>query len=53
VACGELLRALLLQVLYTVRSERLLIEQLEYNVLFRRCGIYALPAACVGPPLTR
>ena len=31
----QLLRALLLQVLYTVRSERQLIEQLEYNLLFR------------------
>lgn len=31
----RLLRALLLQVLYTVRSERLLVEQLEYNLLFR------------------
>lgn len=31
----QLLRALLLQVLYTVRSERLLVEQLEYNLLFR------------------
>src|SRR6478735_7026431 len=31
----KLLRALLLQVLYTVRSERMLIEQLEYNLLFR------------------
>ena len=31
----QLLRALLLQVLYTIRSERLLIEQLEYNLLFR------------------
>ena len=31
----QLLRALLLQVLYTVRSERLLMEQLEYNLLFR------------------
>src|SRR5208282_860460 len=29
------LRALLLQVLYTVRSERLLMEQLDYNFLFR------------------
>ena len=35
-ACPEyLLRALLLQVLYSVRSERMLIEQLEYNLLFR------------------
>ena len=31
----QLLRALLLQVLYTVRSERQLMEQLEYNLLFR------------------
>src|SRR6266699_5101298 len=30
-----LLRALLLQMLYTVRSERLLMEQLDYNLLFR------------------
>ncbi len=30
-----LLRALLLQVLYTIRSERLLMEQLDYNLLFR------------------
>jgi transposase len=31
----QLLRALLLQVFYSIRSERLLIEQLEYNLLFR------------------
>ena len=31
----RLLRALLLQVLYTVCSERLLMEQLDYNFLFR------------------
>jgi transposase len=31
----RLLRALLLQMLYSVRSERLLMEQLEYNLLFR------------------
>jgi transposase len=31
----KLLRALLLQILYTVRSERLLMEQLDYNFLFR------------------
>ncbi len=35
IAPEKLLRALLLQVLYTVRSERLLMEQLEYNFLFR------------------
>jgi transposase len=31
----HLLRALLLQTLFTVRSERLLMEQLDYNLLFR------------------
>ena len=31
----RLLRALLLQILFTVRSERLLMEQLDYNLLFR------------------
>lgn len=31
----RLLRALLLQVFYSVRSERLLMEQLNYNLLFR------------------
>lgn len=35
IAPEKLLRALLLQVLYSVRSERMLIEQLEYNLLFR------------------
>jgi transposase len=30
-----LLRALLLQLLYSVRSERMLVEQLQYNMLFR------------------
>ena len=31
----KLLRALLLQAFYTVRSERQLMEQLDYNLLFR------------------
>jgi transposase len=31
----KLLRALLLQVLYTIRSERQLMEQLDYNLLYR------------------
>jgi transposase len=35
IAPEKLLRALLLQVWYTVRSERLLMEQLDYNFLFR------------------
>ena len=35
IAPEKLLRALLLQILYTVRSERQLMEQLDYNLLFR------------------
>jgi transposase len=35
IAPEKLLRALLLQMLYTVRSERMLMEQLRYNLLFR------------------
>ena len=35
VAPEQLLRALLLQALYTIRSERQLMEQLDYNLLFR------------------
>jgi transposase len=35
IAPERLLRALLLQAFYTVRSERMLMEQLDYNLLFR------------------
>lgn len=35
VAPEQLLRALLFQVLYSIRSERMLMEQLDYNLLFR------------------
>ena len=35
IAPEKLLRALLLQILYSVRSERQLMEQLDYNLLFR------------------
>jgi transposase len=35
IAPEKLLRALLLQCLYSIRSERLLMEQLDYNLLFR------------------
>jgi transposase len=31
----KLLRAMLLQALYSIRSERLLMERLEYDLLFR------------------
>jgi transposase len=40
IAPEKLLRALLLQVLYTIRSERLLMEQLDYNLLFRCSWVY-------------
>ena len=35
IAPEQLLRALLLQILYSIRSERMLVEQLDYNLLFR------------------
>ena len=35
IAPERLLRALLLQIFYSLRSERLLMEQLDYNLLFR------------------
>lgn len=35
IAPEKLLRALLLQVFYSVRSERMLMEQIRYNMLFR------------------
>jgi transposase len=35
IAPEYLLRASLIQILYSIRSERLLMEQLEYNMLFR------------------
>jgi transposase len=35
IAPERLLRALLLQIFYSIRSERLLVEQLDYNLLFR------------------
>jgi transposase len=31
----QLSRALLLQMLYSVRSERVLVEEVDYNILFR------------------
>jgi len=35
IAPERLLRSFLLQILYSVRRERMLIEQLQYNLLFR------------------
>ena len=41
----RLLRALLLQAFYSVRSERLLMEQLDYNLLFR----WFVGSGSIGP----
>ncbi len=38
IAPEKLLRALLLRVLYTIRSERQLMEQLDYNMLYCSWG---------------
>ena len=35
IAPEKLLRAQLLQMLYSIRSERLLVEEMDYNLLFR------------------
>lgn len=35
IAPEKLIRAMLIQILYSVRSERQLVEQLDYNILFR------------------
>jgi transposase len=35
IASEKLMRAMLLQVLYSVRCERQLVEQIQYNLLFR------------------
>jgi transposase len=45
IAPEKLLRTLLLQVLYTVRSERLLMEQLDYNLLFHCNKVGVCPKA--------
>src|SRR5215469_15585021 len=45
----QLLRALLLQMLYSIRSERLLMEEIDYSILFRkRTGCTVLTEATLG-----
>ena len=51
IAPERLLRALLLQVFYSVRSERLLVEELDYNLLFRWFVGHGPPASFPGPAL--
>jgi transposase len=46
----KLLRALLLQALYTIRSERQLIEQIDYNLLFRWFVGLGMDDACGRRP---
>jgi transposase len=45
----QLLRALLLQTLYSVRSERLLMEEIDYSILFRWFVGLSLDAAIWSP----
>jgi len=49
IAPEKLLRALLLQVFYSVRSERLLMEQMRYKLLFRWFVGPGDRGCCVGP----
>jgi len=53
IAPERLLRALLLQVLYSVRSERRLMEQLDYNLLFRWFGACRRTTRSGMPPSSR
>ncbi len=45
----KLIRALLLQVLYSIRSERLLMEELNYNLLFRWFVGLSMEDEVLGP----
>ena len=49
VAPEKLLRAISLQVLYSVRSERMLMEQIQYNMLFRWFVVLAIDDAVWVP----
>ncbi len=49
IAPEKLLRALLLQAFYTIRSERQLMEQLDYNLLFRWFVGLSMDAAIWDP----
>ena len=46
IAPEKLVRAMLLQVLYSVRSERQLVEQINYNLLFRWFVGLSIEAPC-------
>ena len=54
IAPEKLLRAQLLQMLYSIRSERLLMEEMDYNLLFRWfVGLNADDEVWTRPPSPR
>ena len=53
IAPEKLLRAMLLQVFYSVRSERQLMEQTRYNLLFAGLSAWPWTTACGCPPCLR
>ena len=52
VAPERLIRASLIQILFSVRSERQLMEQMRYNLLFRWCVGLGIDDPVFAPPLT-
>jgi transposase len=50
IAPEKLMRAMLLQVLFSVRSERQLVEQINYNLLFRWFVAWRSRTACGTTP---
>lgn len=51
IAPEKLMRAMLLQVLYSIRSERRLVEQISYNLLFRWFVDVSIEDVCPVPRL--
>ena len=46
----KLIRALLLQAFYSIRSERQLMEQLDFNLLFAGSWVWPSTIRCGTPP---
>ena len=53
IAPEKLLRALLLQAIYSIRSERQLMEQLDYNILFGGSWVWGWTMRCGRPRPSR
>jgi transposase len=53
IAPEKLLRAMLIQVLYSIRSERQFMEQVQYNLLFRWFIGLAMSEIGLNPPKKR